>query len=76
MLTHFRFFVYGLVKDTISVAGGKVSEDGIVESFENDDEALSAFDNGVVVCNFNFSFFVLVSLWSSLAAFLHSDFFV
>ncbi|KAL1203674.1 putative transferase [Cardamine amara subsp. amara] len=35
--------------DTISVAGGKVSEDGIVESFDNDDEALDAFDNGVVV---------------------------
>ncbi|VVA93921.1 unnamed protein product [Arabis nemorensis] len=35
--------------DTISVAGGKVSEDGVVESFNNDDEALDAFDNGVVV---------------------------
>lgn len=39
------------MKDTISVAGGKVSEDGVVESFNNDDEALDAFDNGVVVCN-------------------------
>ncbi|RID79801.1 hypothetical protein BRARA_A02509 [Brassica rapa] len=35
--------------DTISVGGGIVSEDGVVESFDNDDEALDAFDNGVVV---------------------------
>ncbi|XP_048601755.1 putative transferase At1g60990, chloroplastic isoform X2 [Brassica napus] len=35
--------------DTISIGGGIVSEDGVVESFDNDDEALDAFDNGVVV---------------------------
>ncbi|CAN8245055.1 unnamed protein product [Cochlearia groenlandica] len=35
--------------DTISVSGGKVSEEGVVESFDNDDDALDAFDNGVVV---------------------------
>ncbi|KAF8093334.1 hypothetical protein N665_0384s0021 [Sinapis alba] len=35
--------------DTISVGGGKISEDGVVESFDNDDEALDAFYNGVVV---------------------------
>ncbi|CAN6917789.1 unnamed protein product [Brassica oleracea var. botrytis] len=35
--------------DTISVGGGIVSEDGVVESFDNDDEALDAFDSGVVV---------------------------
>lgn len=48
-------------KDTISVGGGIVSEDGVVESFDNDDEALDAFDNGVVVCYllFETSFCVL-----------------
>ena len=30
-------------------AGAKVSEDGVIESFDNDDEALDAVDNGVVV---------------------------
>ncbi|XP_048592130.1 putative transferase At1g60990, chloroplastic isoform X1 [Brassica napus] len=35
--------------DTISAGGGIVSEDGVVESFDNDDEALDAFDNGIVV---------------------------
>ncbi|CAH8387295.1 unnamed protein product [Eruca vesicaria subsp. sativa] len=35
--------------DTISDGGGKVSKDGVVESFQNDDEALDAFDTGVVV---------------------------
>ncbi|KAG2317181.1 hypothetical protein Bca52824_020303 [Brassica carinata] len=34
--------------DTISDGGGIVSEDGVVESFDNDDEALDAFDKGVV----------------------------
>lgn len=41
-------------KDTISVGGGIVSEDGVVESFDNDDEALDAFDNGVVVSSLFF----------------------
>ncbi|GLT42751.1 hypothetical protein SLA2020_167360 [Shorea laevis] len=35
--------------DTVTVAGAKVSEDGIIETFDNDEEALDAFDNGVVV---------------------------
>ncbi|KAA8536550.1 hypothetical protein F0562_029028 [Nyssa sinensis] len=35
--------------DTVTVEGAKVSEDGIVETFDNDDEALDAVDNGVVV---------------------------
>lgn len=52
-------------KDTISVGGGIVSEDGVVESFDNDDEALDAFDNGVVVI---FSFLSLKFLTS-----LHYD---
>lgn len=29
--------------------GAKASEDGIIETFDNDDEALDAFGNGVVV---------------------------
>ncbi|XP_019057619.1 PREDICTED: putative transferase At1g60990, chloroplastic isoform X1 [Tarenaya hassleriana] len=35
--------------EKISVAGGKVSSDGVVETFDNDDEALDAFENGAVV---------------------------
>lgn len=35
--------------DTITSKGAKVSEEGIIETFDNDDEALDAFDNGVVV---------------------------
>ena len=64
------------MKDTISVSGGKVSEDGVVESFDNDDEALDAFDNGVVVCNLTLELFgfalsflfdqnLLYRLWTS-----------
>lgn len=30
-------------------AGAKVSEAGIIETFDNDDEAFGAVDNGVVV---------------------------
>lgn len=30
-------------------AGAKVSEAGIIETFDNDDEALDAVDNGLVV---------------------------
>ncbi|OWM84902.1 putative transferase At1g60990, chloroplastic isoform X1 [Punica granatum] len=37
------------VVDTAVVAGAKVSEDGIVETYDNDDEALYAADNGVAV---------------------------
>lgn len=33
----------------MTVAGAKVSEDGIIETY-NDDEALDAADNGVAVC--------------------------
>ncbi|KAJ9682533.1 hypothetical protein PVL29_018452 [Vitis rotundifolia] len=35
--------------DTVTEAGAKVSEAGIIETFDNDDEALDAVDNGVVV---------------------------
>ncbi|KAK8364316.1 hypothetical protein E1A91_A03G212400v1 [Gossypium mustelinum] len=35
--------------DSVTAEGAKVSEEGIIETFENDDEALDAFDNVVVV---------------------------
>ncbi|XP_022726091.1 putative transferase At1g60990, chloroplastic [Durio zibethinus] len=35
--------------DTVAAEGARVSEEGIIETFENDDEALDALDNGVVV---------------------------
>ncbi|KAJ9174648.1 hypothetical protein P3X46_013270 [Hevea brasiliensis] len=35
--------------ETLTADGAKASEDGIIETFDNDDEALDAFDNGVVV---------------------------
>ena len=31
------------------VEGAKVSDDGVIETFNNDDEALDAANNGVVV---------------------------
>lgn len=33
----------------MTLAGAKVSDDGIIETFDNDVEALDAVDNGVVV---------------------------
>ncbi|XP_058731583.1 putative transferase At1g60990, chloroplastic [Vicia villosa] len=35
--------------DTVETAGAEVSEEGIIETFRNDEEALDAADNGVVV---------------------------
>ncbi|GLT69139.1 hypothetical protein SLA2020_413150, partial [Shorea laevis] len=35
--------------ETVTLAGAKVSDDGIIETFDNDVEALDAVDNGVVV---------------------------
>ncbi|KAL2343160.1 hypothetical protein Fmac_004445 [Flemingia macrophylla] len=35
--------------DVVKTAGAEISQDGIVETFLNDDEALDAVDNGVVV---------------------------
>uniref|UniRef100_A0A0R0JWS9 GCVT N-terminal domain-containing protein n=1 Tax=Glycine max TaxID=3847 RepID=A0A0R0JWS9_SOYBN len=35
--------------DTVKTAGGEISGEGIIETFHNDDEALAAVDNGVVV---------------------------
>ena len=37
------------MQDALTLSGTKVSDDGIVETFDNDDEALDAVDNGVVV---------------------------
>jgi len=37
------------LQDALTLSGTKVSDDGIVETFDNDDEALDAVDNGVVV---------------------------
>lgn len=37
------------LQDTVETAGAEVSEEGIIETFRNDDEALDATDNGVVV---------------------------
>ncbi|ESQ29358.1 hypothetical protein EUTSA_v10023478mg [Eutrema salsugineum] len=58
--------------DTISVSGGKVSEDGVVESFDNDDEALDAFDNGVVVVDLSHFGRIRVS-GDDRAHFLHNQ---
>lgn len=33
----------------MATEGAKVSDDGIVETFDNDDQAFDAADNGVVV---------------------------
>ncbi|CAK9151146.1 unnamed protein product [Ilex paraguariensis] len=35
--------------DTLTVAGAKASEDGIIKTFDNDEKALDAVDNAVVV---------------------------
>ncbi|KAK4339919.1 hypothetical protein RND71_041381 [Anisodus tanguticus] len=35
--------------DTMAVAGAKVSEDGVIGTFDNDEEALDAAENGVAV---------------------------
>ena len=39
------------LQDTVTVVGARPSEDGIIETFDNDDEALDAVNNGVVVCD-------------------------
>ena len=41
----------------METTGATVSDEGIVETFDNDDEALDAVDNGVVVGFFLFFFF-------------------
>jgi hypothetical protein len=38
-----------ILQETVTVEGAKVSDDGVIETFNNDDEALDAVDNGVVV---------------------------
>lgn len=34
----------------MTIAGAKVSGDGVIETYDNDDEALDAADDGVAVC--------------------------
>lgn len=52
--TKHKFFIVQLLtlllQDTVKTAGAEVSGEGIIETFRNDDEALDAADNGVVVC--------------------------
>ena len=38
-------------QETAIREGAKVSEHGIIETFDNDEEAFDAFDNGIVVCH-------------------------
>ncbi|KAG5525877.1 hypothetical protein RHGRI_032239 [Rhododendron griersonianum] len=45
--------------DTVTGFGAKLSEDGIVETFDNDDDALDAVENGVVVCDYFISTFFI-----------------
>jgi len=40
------------LQDAVKTAGTEISEEGIIETFHNDDEALDAVVNGVVVCTF------------------------
>ncbi|PNX94676.1 aminomethyltransferase [Trifolium pratense] len=44
-----RTMVGSLATDTVKTAGAEVSGEGIIETFHNDEEALEAADNGVVV---------------------------
>lgn len=44
----------------METTGATVSDEGIVETFDNDDEALDAVDNGVVVGFFYFYFFIFL----------------
>ncbi|KAJ8755025.1 hypothetical protein K2173_015537 [Erythroxylum novogranatense] len=37
--------------ETLAMEGAKVSEDGIIQTYNNDDEAINAFGTGVVVSN-------------------------
>ena len=40
---------FGTLQDTVKTAGAEVSGEGVIETFHNDDEALDAVENGVVV---------------------------
>ncbi|KAI8532148.1 hypothetical protein RHMOL_Rhmol11G0190900 [Rhododendron molle] len=48
--------------DTGTGFGAKLSEDGIVETFDNDDDALDAVENGVVVCDYFISTFLILPI--------------
>ena len=40
---------FGTLQDTVKTAGAELSGEGVIETFHNDDEALDAVENGVVV---------------------------
>lgn len=52
----------------MAIEGAKVTEDWVIETFNNDEEALDAVDNGTVVgtkrCFIHFSFYLFVSTWN------------
>lgn len=49
-------------QEAAAVEGAKISDDGIIETFHNDEEALDAANNGVAVCRLS-TFFLLVSFF-------------
>lgn len=46
----FNLFFFCFLKDTMTAAGAKVSEDGVIGTFDNDEEAFDAVENGAAVC--------------------------
>uniref|UniRef100_A0A3Q7EQE6 GCVT N-terminal domain-containing protein n=1 Tax=Solanum lycopersicum TaxID=4081 RepID=A0A3Q7EQE6_SOLLC len=48
-LLRFGLFNFFFLQDTMTIAGAKVSEDGVIGTFDNDEEALDAVENGVAV---------------------------
>lgn len=46
-------------QEAAAVEGARISDDGIIETFHNDEEALDAANNGVAVCSLSI-FFLLV----------------
>lgn len=51
-------------QETAEIEGARISDDGIIETFHNDDEALDAANNGVAVCSLS-TFFLLASSFLS-----------
>ena len=49
-------------QEAATTEGARISDDGIIETFHNDDEALDAANNGVAVCSLS-AFFLLVSFF-------------
>lgn len=63
---------HDLIEDTVTAAGSKVWEDGITETFHNDDEALDAADKGIVVVDLSHYCRIRVS-GEDRAQFLHNQ---